>query len=173
MKPTTRGTLAAVVTCVAAAAAAATAATPAAASTVPVPLPLDGVERSLHMEMPHVAGELPVPVPGAPEGTRFAEGHLLPERTLPRLPVSGGLPGGDVRAPLPHVLGEGFDHLGVSAPAADLRTAVPGLALDTPLGRPDAENGGLPSLSGEPRAALDTPLLRTVPGAEIVTGPGA
>lgn len=173
MKPTTRGTLAAAVTCVAAAAAAATAATPAAASTVPVPLPLDGVERSLHMEMPHVAGELPVPVPGAPEGTRFTEGHLLPERTLPRLPVGGGLPGGDVRAPLPHVLGEGFDHLGVSAPAADLRTAVPGLALDTPLGRPDAENGGLPSLGGEPRAALDTPLLRTVPGAEIVTGPGA
>lgn len=102
------------------------------------------------MEMPHVAGELPVPVPGAPEGTRFAEGHLLPERTLPRLPVSGGLPGGDVRAPLPHVLGEGFDHLGVSAPAADLRTAVPGLALDTPWAGRTRRTGACPRSAGNP-----------------------
>ncbi|WP_030379913.1 MULTISPECIES: hypothetical protein [unclassified Streptomyces] len=170
MKPITRGTLAAALTCMAAAAGAATPA--AAATTVPVPLPLDGVEKSLHMEMPQVTGELPVPVAGAPEGTRFAEGRLLPERALPRLPLSGGLPGGDLRAPLPHVLGDGFDHLGVSAPAADLRTATPGLSVDTPLGRPDAANGGLPSLH-EPHAGLGTPLLRTVPGAEIVTGPGA
>ncbi|MFF7722829.1 hypothetical protein ACFZDB_26180, partial [Streptomyces luteogriseus] len=44
MKSTTRGTLAAVITCVAAAAGAA--ATPAAAvGTVPVPLPLGGAEK--------------------------------------------------------------------------------------------------------------------------------
>ncbi|MDQ0990987.1 energy-converting hydrogenase Eha subunit E [Streptomyces sp. V3I7] len=69
MKPSTRGTLAAIVTGVAAAVGAA--ATPAAAiGAVPVPVPLDGVEKSLNVELPTVGGELPVPAPGALEGPR-------------------------------------------------------------------------------------------------------
>ncbi|MYR60538.1 hypothetical protein GTY54_31330, partial [Streptomyces sp. SID625] len=97
MKSTTRGTLAALVTGVAAAVGAA--ATPAAAvGTVPVPVPLGGAESALGMELPSVGGELPLPTAGSPEGPRFVEGRLLPERALPRLPVAGGLPGLDVRA---------------------------------------------------------------------------
>ncbi|EOY47763.1 hypothetical protein SLI_3050 [Streptomyces lividans 1326] len=96
MKPTTRRTLAAVVTGVAAAVG--VAATPAAAArAVPVPVPLGGAEAALGMELPEVAGELPVPTAGAPEGPRYVEGRLLPERTLPQLPVRAGLPGVDVR----------------------------------------------------------------------------
>lgn len=117
MKPTTRRTLAAVITGVAAAVGAA--ATPAAAvDTVPVPVPLDGVEKSLNVELPKLGGEIPLPMPGAPEGPQYVEGRLLPERVLPQLPVSGGLPGLGVHAPLPHILGDDFDHVAVGAPAS-------------------------------------------------------
>jgi hypothetical protein len=59
MKPTTRGTLAAVMTGVAAAVGAATAAPAAAVDSVPIPVPLNGVEQSLGLKAPSIAGELP------------------------------------------------------------------------------------------------------------------
>jgi hypothetical protein len=171
MKPTTRGTLAAVITCVAAAAGAA--ATPAvAADSVPVPVPLDGVEKSLNVQLPKVGGELPLPVPGKPEGPQYVEGRLVPQGTVPQLPLSGGLPGAGLRAPLPHVLGDGFDHLEVGTPASDLRTLTPGLSLDTPLTPPNPDNFGLPDLK-LPQAAVLTPLLQTVPGANLGLAGGA
>ncbi|MEU0459020.1 hypothetical protein ABZ322_40065, partial [Streptomyces sp. NPDC006129] len=105
MKSTTRGTLAAVITCVAAAAGAAAATPAAAVGTVPVPVPLGGAEKALNVELPEATGELPVPMPGSPDGPRYVEGRLIPERAIPQLPVHGGLPGADLRAPLPHVLG--------------------------------------------------------------------
>ncbi|MFD9330207.1 hypothetical protein [Streptomyces sp. NPDC060065] len=172
MKPTTRGTLAAVLTGVAAAVGAAAAAPAVAAETVPVPVPLDGVERALNLQTPKITGQLPVPMPGSPEGPRYVEGRLLPDRALPQLPVTAGLPGADVRTPLPHVLGDGFDHLGVGAPAADLRTLTPGLSLDTPLTAPNPDNFGLPEPK-LPEVAVLTPLLQTVPGANVVMGAGA
>ncbi|GAA5038479.1 hypothetical protein GCM10023317_93690 [Actinopolymorpha pittospori] len=49
---------------------------------------------------------------------------------------SGGLPGADLRAPLPRLLGDDFDHVGVGTEAADLRTLAPGLTLDGPLTAP-------------------------------------
>jgi hypothetical protein len=167
MKPTTRGTLAAVLTGVAAALGAAAEAPAVAAETVPVPVPLNGVENALNVQVPKIAGELPVPMPGAPEGPRYVEGRLIPEHALPQLPVTGGLPGADARTPLPHILGDGFDHLGVGAPAADLRTLTPGLSTDTPLTAPSADNFGLPRL---PRAAVLPPLLKTTPGANLEMG---
>jgi hypothetical protein len=170
MKPTTRGTLAAVLTGVAAAVGAAAAAPAVAAEAVPVPVPLNGVENALNVQMPKIAGELPVPMPGAPEGPRYVEGRLIPEHALPQLPVTGGLPGADARTPLPHVLGDGFDHLGVGAPAAGLRALTPGLSLDTPLTAPSADNFGSPKL---PQAAVRTPLLKTMPGANLEMGSGA
>ncbi|MFD5629336.1 MULTISPECIES: hypothetical protein [unclassified Streptomyces] len=171
MKPTTRGTLAAVLTGVAAAVGAA--ATPAAAGeTVPVPVPLDGVERALNVQLPKISGQLPVPVPGSPDGPRYVEGRLIPEHALPQLPVSSGLPGVDVRAPLPHLLGNGFDHLGIAAPAADVQTLTPGLSVDTPLTPPNPDNFGLPKPK-VPQAAVLTPLLQTVLGANVATGSGA
>ncbi|MEV6120033.1 hypothetical protein AB0M23_05830 [Streptomyces sp. NPDC052077] len=169
MKRTTRGALAAAVAGLAAALGAT--ATPAAATAaVPVPVPLGGAETALGTELPEIAGELPVPTAGAPEGPRYTEGRLLPDRTLPQLPVTGGLPGLDVRQPLPHLLGEGFDHAALDAPAAGLRTLTPGLALDTPLRAPAAD-GGLPSL-GLPRAGVLAPVVETVPSAGLGVGPG-
>ncbi|MCQ9182200.1 hypothetical protein KMT30_24775 [Streptomyces sp. IBSBF 2953] len=172
MKSTTRGTLAAMLTCVAAAAGAAACASPAAAiGTVPVPVPLDGVEKSLNVELPTIGGEIPLPTPGAPEGPRFVEGRLIPERVVPQLPVAAGLPGLGVRAPLPEVLGDQFNHVGLDAPASDLRTLGPGLTLDAPLTAPNPEHFGLPDLK-LPEAGVLTPVLQAVPGANLGLGPG-
>ncbi|TQJ53174.1 hypothetical protein OHU34_27060 [Streptomyces sp. NBC_00080] len=172
MKSTTRGTLAAVITCVAAAAGAAASVTPAAAiGTVPVPVPLDGVEKSLNVELPTIGGEIPLPTPGAPEGPRFVEGRLIPDRVVPQLPVAAGLPGVGLRAPLPEVLGSDFNHLGLDAPASDLRTQGPGLTLDAPLTAPNPDRFGLPDLQ-LPQAGVISPVLRTVPGADLGVGEG-
>ncbi|MFF1438481.1 hypothetical protein [Streptomyces sp. NPDC058295] len=172
MKSTTRGTLAAVITCVAAAAGAAASVTPAAAiGTVPVPVPLDGVEKSLNVELPTIGGEIPLPTPGAPEGPRFVEGRLIPERVVPQLPVAAGLPGLGLRAPLPEVLGSDFNHLGLDAPASDLRTLSPGLTLDAPLTAPNPDRFGLPDLQ-LPQAGVLTPVLQTVPGANLGVSEG-
>ena len=172
MKSTTRGTLAAVITCVAAAAGAAVSVTPAAAiGTVPVPVPLDGVEKSLNVELPTVGGELPLPTPGAPEGPRFVEGRLIPDRVVPQLPVAAGLPGLGLRAPLPEVLGADFNHVGLAAPASDLRTQGPGLALDAPLTAPNPDRFGLPDLQ-VPQVGVITPVLQAVPGADLGLGEG-
>ncbi|GAA4020988.1 hypothetical protein OG252_32180 [Streptomyces sp. NBC_01352] len=170
MKSTTRGTLAAVIAGVAAAVGAT--ATPAAAvDTVPVPVPLEGVEHSLNMELPKVGGEIPLLTPGAPEGPQYVEGRLIPERVIPQLPLSGALPGVDLRAPLPHLLGDDFDHVGIEAPASDLRTLAPGLSLDAPLTAPNPDNFGLPEPK-LPQVGLLAPVLQTVPGADLVAGPG-
>jgi hypothetical protein len=170
MKPTTRGSLAAVVTGVTAAVG--VAASPAAAvGTVPVPVPLNGAEKSLGMELPEIGAELPLLVPGSPEGPRYVEGRLVPDRALPQVPVRGGLPGADVRAPLPRLLGGDFGHLGLRAPASDLRTLSPGLAVDAPLTPPNPDNYGLPGLK-LPQAGVAAPALQTVPGAELLMGPG-
>ncbi|MGW4568239.1 hypothetical protein ACWEN3_39720 [Streptomyces sp. NPDC004561] len=170
MKPTTRGSLAAVITGVAAAVAAG--ATPAAAvGSVPVPVPLNGVSQSLGVEAPKAGLELPLPTPGSPGGPRFVTGSLLPDRVLPRLPVDGALPGGGVRAPLPRVLGDRFDHVGVEAPASGLRTLGPGLDVDAPLTAPDPHHFGLPGLK-LPRAGVVAPAVRTVAGGSLGAGPG-
>ncbi|MFJ4692122.1 hypothetical protein [Streptomyces sp. NPDC088766] len=171
MKSTTRGTLAAVLTCVAAAAGAASATSAAAVGTVPVPVPLDGVEKSLHVELPRVGGEIPLPSPGAPEGPRYAEGRLIPERVIPQLPVAAGLPGLDMRTPLPEVLGDGSNHAGLDVPASDLRALGPGLDLDAPLTAPDPDRFGLPDLR-LPQAGVLTPVLQAVPGADVGLGQG-
>jgi hypothetical protein len=171
MKSTTRGTLAAVLTCVAAAAGAASATSAAAVGTLPVPVPLDGVEKSLNVELPKIGGEIPLPMPGAPEGPRYVEGRLIPDRVIPQLPVSAGLPGLGLRAPLPEVLGDGFNHVGLDAPASDLRTLSPGLTLDAPLTAPNPDRFGLPDLQ-LPQAGVLTPVLQTVPGANLGLGQG-
>ncbi|MEU4084155.1 hypothetical protein [Streptomyces aureus] len=171
MKPTTRGTLAAVLTGVAAATGAAAAAPAVAADTVPIPVPLNGVEQSLGLRTPSIAGQLPLPLPGRVDGPRYVEGRMLPERIVPQVPLSGGLPGADVRTPLPRLLGEGAEHLGLTAPAAGLRTRTPGVSLDSPLGAPDPHRFGLPGLK-TPQAAVLAPLLETVPVANLEMGAG-
>ncbi|MEV6840934.1 hypothetical protein AB0N17_41765 [Streptomyces sp. NPDC051133] len=169
MKSTTRGTLAAVITGVAAVVGAAGPA--AAVGTVPVPVPLEGVSDSLGMEVPRAGLELPLPTPGAPAGPRYVTGRLVPDRTLPQMPVDGALPGADVRAPLPRLLGDGFDHVGVDAPASGLRTLGPGANVDAPLTQPDPDNFGLPNLK-LPQAGVVAPVLQTVVGGDLGTGTG-
>ncbi|WP_020116482.1 hypothetical protein [Streptomyces canus] len=169
MKSTPR-TLAAVVTGVAAAMGAA-AAPAAAVGTVPVPVPLDAAEKTLHMELPSLSGEIPLPRPGKPDGPQFVEGRLLPARTLPQLPITGGLPGAGMRAPVPHVLGTDFDHVGVGVPVSDLRTLSPGLSVDAPLTRPNPDHMGLPDTK-LPQVGILAPVLQTVPGADLGMGPG-
>ncbi|MFL4904215.1 hypothetical protein ACJ6WF_13775 [Streptomyces sp. MMS24-I2-30] len=168
MKSTTRGTLAAVATGVAAVVGAATPA--AAVGTVPVPVPLDGVEKSLHAPMPKLAVELPMLMPGAPEGPRYAGGQLLPARTLPRLPIGGSLPGAGLQAPLPKALG-GFDQLRADAPASGIRALTPGLSADAPLTAPNPDAFGLPGLK-LPQAGVVAPVLRGVPTANLGLGSG-
>uniref|UniRef100_A0AAU3HZ87 Secreted protein n=1 Tax=Streptomyces sp. NBC_01393 TaxID=2903851 RepID=A0AAU3HZ87_9ACTN len=169
MKPTARGALAAVMTGVVAAVGAAAVAPAVAADTVPVPVPLNGVEQSLGVKAPKVAGELPLPLPGRQEGPWYVVGRTIPDRAAPQVPLSGGLPGADVRTPLPHMVGNGFEHLGLSAPAADLRTLTPGVSLDGPLGAPDPDHLGLPGLK-QPQAAVLAPLVRAVPTANLEMG---
>ncbi|MFH9660858.1 hypothetical protein ACH4NF_22495 [Streptomyces sp. NPDC017248] len=170
MKPITRGTLAAVVTGVAATVGAAGPA--AAAGTVPVTLPLGGVSTALGMEVPRLGAQLPLPTPGAPDGPRYVTGRLLPDRTLPQVPVNSGLPGLDATAPLPHLLGDGgFDHLGVDAPGGDLRALAPGLSVDAPLTAPDGGHSGLPGTK-LPQAGLLAPVLQTDADGTLGTGPG-
>ncbi|MFJ8195526.1 hypothetical protein [Streptomyces sp. NPDC096152] len=170
MKSTTRRTLAAVITGVAAAVGAA--ATPAAAAgTVPVTVPLNGAEKALGTELPEVGGEIPLPAADRPEAPRFVTGRLLPERTVPQVPVNGGLPGLGARAPLAHVLGDGFDHVGVAAPATPLRTLTPGLSLDAPLTAPNPAGSHLPDLK-QPEIGILAPVLRTDPAAALTAGTG-
>ncbi|WP_330290889.1 hypothetical protein [Streptomyces sp. NBC_00576] len=166
MKSTTR-TLAAVVTGVAAAVGAAAPAV--AADTVPVPVPLDGVEKSLNVSLPRAGGELPLLRPGVPEGPRYVEGQMIPAGAVPQVPMGAALPGLSAEAPLPQVVGKGFDQAGVSVPAAALRTLTPGLAVDTPVTAPDSEGFGLPTLK-EPQAAVLTPVLQTAPTGVLGLG---
>jgi hypothetical protein len=151
---------------------AATAAPAAAVDSVPIPVPLNGVEQSLGLKAPSIAGELPLPLPGRLEGSRYVEGRMIPEGAVPQVPLSGGLPGADVRTPFPHILDDGFDHLGLSAPAADLRTLTPGVSVDSPLGAPNPDHFGVPELR-PPQAAVLALLLKTVPGANLGMGSGA
>ncbi|MET8859314.1 MULTISPECIES: hypothetical protein [unclassified Streptomyces] len=90
MKPTTRGTLAAVMTGVAAAVGAASAAPAVAAGTVPIPVPLNGVEQSLGQKATGVSGELPLPLPGRLEGPRYVEGLMIPEGAVPEANLEMG-----------------------------------------------------------------------------------
>ncbi|MDQ0990986.1 hypothetical protein QFZ74_002214 [Streptomyces sp. V3I7] len=90
---------------------------------------------------------------------------------MPQLPLNGGLPGAGLRAPVPHAVGQGFDHVGVDAPAAGLDALAPGLTADAPLTAPNPDHFGLPD-PRLPQVGVLTPALRTVSGANLGMGPG-
>lgn len=169
MKSTTRGTLAAVITGIAAAVGAAAPA--AAAGTLPVPVPLEGAEQSLGVELPEIGATMPLPATGVPEAPRYTEGSLMPDRTVPQVPLGSTLPGLDVRAPLPHLVGPGFDHVSAELPVTGLRAMAPGLAADAPLTAPDPGNFGMPG-TRLPEAGLLAPVVEAVPAANLGVGPG-
>ncbi|MEU1280178.1 hypothetical protein [Streptomyces sp. NPDC005805] len=171
-KSTTRGTLAAVVACVASAvgASAMGAAPAAAAGSVPVTVPLESVEAALPVDAPALSTGVPVPVPGAPEGPRHVTGNLLPENTLPAVPLTAEVPGTLLELPVENPLGEG--NLGVAqvvSEASDLTLASPGASLGAPLTQPRPELLGQPEAT-LPEAGIVAPVLRGAPAAELLLG---
>ncbi|MFI6287034.1 hypothetical protein ACIBCM_20180 [Streptomyces sp. NPDC051018] len=164
MKSTTRGSLAALMACMASAVAAAPA---AAAASVPVTLPLESLETVLPLEAPALSTGVPVPVPGAPEGPRHVTGRMLPEQALPRVPVTGELPRTALDLPLENPLGEGALGLARAAvEAPDTRLTTPGASLGAPLSAPRPELFGQPE-PVLPEAAVLTPALTGTPAAGL------
>ncbi|MYT73039.1 MULTISPECIES: hypothetical protein [unclassified Streptomyces] len=162
-----RGTIAVLAGCLAAAAGA----TPAVASAnVPIEIPLAGVENALHMDVPELSTEAPVPIPGAPEGPRYSQDHVLPQNALPRLPVSSELPATQAGVPVPRLLpGEPAEQIGLSAEGSPVHTLTPGASVNPPLSGPRSERFGLPQVSA-PQAAVGTPDVQARPGADLALG---
>ncbi len=162
MKMTARGSIAALMTCMAAAGAA----TPAVADSVPVGVPLDAVKTTLGVDTPRVATAVPVPVVGAPEAPVHHTGDLLPSPLLPSLPVTTQLGSTLVGAPVPNLLGDPkTDAEGsLESPATDLLARTPGAVVGAPLTMPDGSNYGIPNLT-TPKLGLTTPELIGAPAA--------
>ncbi|MFG2998755.1 hypothetical protein [Streptomyces sp. NPDC048340] len=162
MKMTARGSIAALMTCMAAAGAA----TPAVADSVPVGVPLDAVKTTLGVDTPRVATGVPVPVVGAPEAPRHHTGDMLPTPLLPAVPIATELGNTLVTTPVPNLLdrpekdGKGS----LDAPATTLRTRTPGAVLGSPLTMPDGSNFGLPNVVA-PKLGLLAPELTGAPTA--------
>ncbi|MYT20897.1 hypothetical protein GTW69_11445 [Streptomyces sp. SID7760] len=162
MKMTARGSIAALMTCMAAAGAA----TPAVADSVPVGVPLDAVKTTLGVDTPRVATGVPVPVVGAPEAPRFHKGDLLPNPVLPVVPITTELGDTLVGTPVPNLLGDPkTDGEGtLEAPATRLLTRTPGAVVGAPLTMPDGSNYGIPNLT-TPKLGLTAPEVIGTPAA--------
>ncbi|OKK22703.1 hypothetical protein AMK16_06435 [Streptomyces sp. CB00455] len=167
MKTTARGSIAALMTCMAAAGAA----TPALADSVPVGVPLEAVETTLGVPAPRVATGVPVPVVGAPEVPRHHTGDLLPAPLLPAIPVGTELGDTLVTSPVPNLLGrpETDGEGSVDAPATTMRARTPGAVVGAPLTMPDGSNFGLPNLT-VPKLGLTAPELVGAPTALLGLG---
>ncbi|MCX4806344.1 hypothetical protein OG594_32790 [Streptomyces sp. NBC_01214] len=167
MKMTARGSIAALMTCMAAAGAA----TPAVAQSVPVGVPLDAVKTTLGVDTPRVGTGVPVPVVGAPESPRFHKGNMLPTPLLPSVPVGTELGKTLVTSPVPNLLGkpETDGEGSLEAPATDLLARTPGLVAGGLLTMPDASNSGVPNLIA-PELGLTTPELTGAPSALLGLG---
>lgn len=164
MKLTTRGSLAAVLACMASAVAAA----PAVADSVPVTLPLESLETAVPIEAPELRTGVPLLMPGTPEGPRHVTGALLPQGTLPAVPISSELPDTLLELPVENPLGEG--NLGVAQAQtveSDMELKSPGASLGAPLTPPAADAFGLPE-PALPQAALVTPVLRATPAGSLL-----
>ncbi|MET3982596.1 hypothetical protein ABIC27_000450 [Streptomyces sp. PvR034] len=162
MKMTARGSLAALMTCMAAAGAA----SPALADSVPVGVPLDAVETSLGVDTPRVATGVPVPVVGAPDVPRHHTGDLLPTPLLPTIPVGAELGRTGITSPVPNLLGrpETDGEGSLDAPATTLLARTGGVIVGAPLTMPDGHNFGLPNVVA-PKLGVIAPELRGAPSA--------
>ncbi|MFF3642682.1 hypothetical protein [Streptomyces sp. NPDC002564] len=165
MKKSTRGAFAMVMAC----AAAVGGASAATASEQPeVPVPLNGLEHALDMDAPEITTGIPVPLPsGSLDGPHYAEDHLLPERMVPRIPVSNSLPSASVVAPMSDVLGEDtVESLGVRAYASDVDASTPSANLDLPVTAPRGDLWGLPA-PAVPNAGVEAPSLSAEPATDL------
>ncbi|MFI8104854.1 hypothetical protein [Streptomyces sp. NPDC086023] len=162
MNKTARGSLAALMTCMATAAAVSPA---LAAEHVPVDVPLEALEVPLGMQTPHLATGLPVPVPGIPEGPVHHTGEMLPNPVLPAVPLTGELAPTLASTPVPDLLGTGKNgEAKLAAPASDLVAKTPGAVVGAPMLLPDGDHFGLPALT-KPQLGILAPVLQGDPGA--------
>ncbi|NBE54806.1 hypothetical protein [Streptomyces boluensis] len=163
MKLTSRAGLAALMTCMASAAAV----TPAVAGdSVPVPVPLEGLEHALPIEAPELHGGVPLPKPGAPVIAERGEGRLVSRDVLPQLPVHSALPRTVLDVPVTDPLSqERVAGLGIESPDSPVEALSPGLGLDAPLTEPGAGPLGLPEAT-LPQLAVLAPALQAEPGAD-------
>ncbi|MEV6684926.1 hypothetical protein AB0N28_06250 [Streptomyces sp. NPDC051130] len=162
MKMTARGSIAALLTCMAAAGAA----TPAVADAVPVGVPLDAVKTTLGVDAPRVATGVPVPMVGAPEAPRMHTGELLPAPLLPVVPVTMDLGHTLVGAPVPNLAGrpETDGEGSLDAPETKVHARTPGAIVGAPLSMPDGSNFGIPNVV-TPKLGLSAPELVGTPAA--------
>ncbi|MGW0389881.1 hypothetical protein ACWDYJ_03070 [Streptomyces sp. NPDC003042] len=162
MKMTARGSIAALLTCMAAAGAA----SPAVADSVPVGVPLDAVETTLGLTAPRLATTVPVPIVGAPEAPRHHTGDLLPSPLLPVVPIATELGATRLTSPVPNLAGapETDGEGSVHSPATTLRARGPGAIVGAPLSMPDGSNFGIPNVVA-PRLGLTAPELIGAPTA--------
>ncbi|WP_327255584.1 hypothetical protein [Streptomyces sp. NBC_01244] len=162
MKMTARGSIAALLTCMAAAGAA----TPAVADAVPVGVPLEAAGDTLGVKLPHLATGVPLPVVGAPEAPRFHKGDMLPTPLLPAVPIGTELGNTLLTSPVPNLAGkpETDGEGSLDAPATTMRTRTPGLLVGSPLTMPDASNHGLPNVTA-PALGVIAPDLTGTPEA--------
>ncbi|MET9609466.1 hypothetical protein ABZZ17_31120 [Streptomyces sp. NPDC006512] len=146
--------------------AAAGAASPAVAQSVPVGVPLDAVETTLGLPVPHVATGVPVPVVGAPEAPRHHTGDLLPTPLLPVVPIATELGDTRIASPVPNLAGtpETDGEGSLESPATTLQARSPGAIVGAPLTMPDGANYGIPNLT-TPKLGLTTPELIGAPAA--------
>ncbi|MDJ0380187.1 hypothetical protein [Streptomyces sp. G-G2] len=159
---TARGSIAALMTCMAVAGAA----TPAMASSVPVGVPLGAVETSLGVPTPEVATGVPVPVVGAPDVPRHHTGDLLPTPLVPVIPIGTELGRTGVTSPVPNLLGrpETDGEGSLDSPATTLLARSAGVVVGAPIGMPDGSNYGLPNLVA-PKLGVIAPELTGAPSA--------
>lgn len=162
MKMTARGSIAALMTCMAAAGAA----SPAVANSAPVAIPLDAVETALGVDTPSVATGVPVPVVGAQEMPRYHEGDMLPTPLFPVIPIGAEFGRTHVTSPVPNLMGapetdgEGSLH----APGTTMHARTPGAVVGSPLTMPDSSNSGIPKVV-TPKLGLTAPELMGAPSA--------
>ncbi|MCJ1680459.1 hypothetical protein MTF65_24560 [Streptomyces sp. APSN-46.1] len=162
MKMTARGSIAALMTCMAAAGAA----SPAVADSVPVGVPLEVLETTLGVDAPRVGTGVPAPMVGAPEAPRHHTGDLLPVPLLPVLPIDAELGRTLVTSPVPNLLGakETDGEGSLESPATTLLARTPGAVVGAPLTMPDAGNYGIPNVV-LPKLGLTAPELIGAPSA--------
>ncbi|MFD7322323.1 hypothetical protein ACFV9D_14750 [Streptomyces sp. NPDC059875] len=134
-------------------------AAPAAAAEAPVVVPLQGLEPVIPMDAPSVATGVPLPVPGGPTGFQEGQSGLLPDVTLPRVPVSSTIPETLVAAPLPEVI-EGSEpgKALFATPSAPVKATTPGATVGNPVVAPRGDRLGLPDLA-VPEVGVLTPAV--------------
>ncbi|MER7760612.1 hypothetical protein [Streptomyces sp. NPDC097619] len=166
MKMTARGSIAALMTCMATAVAAAPAV--ADGGHVPVGVPLEAaLEPSVGLPAPKLSTGVPLLTPSGLEAPRHHEGELLPNPILPVIPLVGELAPTDLQSELPGVLGTGNpDEAELTSPASPLVAKGPGAVVGAPLAMPDGSNYGLPKLV-TPKLGVVTPVLQGDPAAAL------